>query len=313
MNPTVISTRGLSKRFADVVAADNVELKVDRGEIYGFLGLNGAGKSTTIRLLLGMLKPTAGWAELFGERIGPGTTALWRRVGHMVEAPTAYGELTVRQNLEVARRMQGIGDPRAADRVLEKMGLAPHRNRRAKVLSQGNLQRLGLARALLSDPELLVLDEPANGLDPAGVVEIRELLRRLARESGTTVFMSSHILAEVDRLATRIGIIHRGRLVEELEADELERRRQHRLEVETRDLEAAERALRAAGFTGVARAREGQKTWLEVRDARALEHPEEAARILAAADLPPTRLVKVQEDLEQYFLNRTRELDEVKS
>ena len=188
------------------------------GEIYAFLGLNGAGKSTTIRMLLGMIAPTGGRAEVLGQQVRADATELWRRVGHMVETATAYPELTVREDLDVSRRLHGVRDTATVDHMIGQLGLAAYAGRRTRTLSLGNLQRLAIARALLHEPDLLILDEPANGLDPAGVVEIRELLRGLARDRGVTVFMSSHILAEVDLLATRIGIVHRGRLIEELDS-----------------------------------------------------------------------------------------------
>ena len=247
MSDQAVATTALTKRYrGHVLAVDGVDLRVARGEIYAFLGLNGAGKSTTIRMLLGMIKPTAGHAELFGVRVRPGATDLWRRVGHLVETATAYPELTVIENLDVARRLAGIADRRQVDLMIDRLALDAYAGRRAGTLSLGNLQRLALARALLHGPELLILDEPANGLDPAGVIEIRDLLRDLARHEGVTVFMSSHILGEVDLLASRIGIVHRGRLVEELDSAALEQRRDRRLEVETRDLGAAESALRLA-------------------------------------------------------------------
>ena len=158
--------------------------------------------------------------------------------------------MTVRENLEIARRLHALTDARLVTRVIERLGLASYADRKAGALSTGNIQRLGLARALLHEPELLILDEPANGLDPAGVVEVRELLAGLARERGVTVFMSSHILTEVDRLAGRIGIIHRGRLIEELTAQKLEGLRARRLEVQAREPQKALNALAASGFAG---------------------------------------------------------------
>jgi ABC-2 type transport system ATP-binding protein len=301
-----VMTAGLSKRYGrDVLAVDRIDLRVARGEIYAFLGLNGAGKSTTIRMLLGMIRPTAGHAELFGRRVEAGATDLWRRVGHLVETATAYPELTVRENLDVARRLAGVGEPAMVDRMVERLALETYADRRAGTLSLGNLQRLALARALLHEPELLVLDEPANGLDPAGVIEIRELIRGLAREHGVTVFMSSHILAEVDRLATRIGIVHRGRLIEELDSAALESHRDRRLEIGARDLEGAERALRAAGLRPELRASEGRVDCLELRDARALESPDDIARLLVAAGTPPTHLALARESLEDHFIRLT--------
>lgn len=305
-----IATTDLTKRYgSDVLAVDRIDLKVARGEIYAFLGLNGAGKSTTIRMLLGMIKPTAGHVEVFGERVTSGATDLWRRVGHLVESATAYPELTVHENLDVARRLANVSDREAVRSMIERLGLEPYADRRARTLSLGNLQRLALARALLHRPELLVLDEPANGMDPAGVIEIRELIRSLAGERGMTVFMSSHILGEVDRLATRIGIVHRGRLIEELDTEGLEARRDRRLEIGTMDLPGTEAALRAAGLSPtVASARstpDDSMPLIEVRDRWALDAPEAIARLLVEADLPPTRLAIARGSLEDHFIRVT--------
>jgi ABC-2 type transport system ATP-binding protein len=298
-----VATTGLTKRYGrDILAVDQVDLRVARGEIYAFLGLNGAGKSTTIRMLLGMIRPTAGSAELFGQPVRPDATALWARVGHLVESATAYPDLTVRQNLDAARRLQGVADRGAVDREIERLNLGEYAGRRARALSLGNLQRLALARALLHAPELLVLDEPANGLDPAGLVEIRELLTALARTDGVTIFVSSHLLAEVDRFATRIGIVHRGRLIEELDSEALKRHRDPRLEVRTRDLDRAASALRAAGFSP--EASDGSDL-LQLRDARALSDPDEVARVLVAADAAPTHLAMARETLEDHFIRLT--------
>jgi ABC-2 type transport system ATP-binding protein len=220
----------------------------------------------------------------------------------MVERPAAYPELTVRENLEVHRRLQGVADRTATERAIRRLGLDEYADRKAGTLSTGNLQRLGLARAMLHEPELIILDEPASGLDPAGVVEIRELLAGLAREKGVTVFMSSHILSEVDRLATRIGIIHRGRLIEELAAEKMDALRSRRLEIRTRDLEAARRVLTAAGFAVTT-----AEDTLLLTEERAIDAPDAVAEILASAGSPPTRLAVEQEDLEAYFLRLTGE------
>jgi len=292
-----IETNGLSKLFGQVRAVDSVNLRVKRGEIYGFLGLNGAGKTTTIRALLGMIRPSTGSVKVLGQAVGPNRCGPWQQVGHMVELPAAYPELTVKENLEIARRLQGISDKRSTSRVIEYLGITPYADRKAGVLSTGNLQRLGLARALLHEPELLILDEPTNGLDPAGVVEIRELLASLVHENGITVFMSSHILTEVDRLATRIGIIHEGCILDELDTEKLEELRSLRLEIKVRDLEAAQRVLTRAGFTVKA----GENT-LFINDTNAIGAPDEIATILVGAGTPPTRLAVEHENLEEYFL-----------
>ena len=293
-----IETEDLGKHYGDVRAVEHLSLRVAEGEIYAFLGLNGAGKTTTIRMLLGMIKPTTGYAKVLQTRVRLGNREPWESVGYLVEMPHSYPELTVYENLEVARRLHP-GTPReAVGRIIERMGLAAYADRWTGNLSQGNAQRLGLAKALMHNPKLLLLDEPANGLDPAGIVEIRELLLELTREQGVTVFMASHILAEVSRLARRIGIIHEGRLLQELNVDELERNRRRRLLLRTRDVEAAHRALIAAGQP----AEILQDGTIELKNASCVERPDDINCLLVKAGTPPTQLIVEEEELEQYFL-----------
>ena len=295
-----IETKDLSKSFGEVHAVQKINLKVREGEIYGFLGLNGAGKTTTIRALLGMISPSAGSVKVLGQNIDSGGRGPWKDIGHSVEKPAAYPELTVKENLEIARRLQGISDKNAVERVISQLRILPYSNRKAGHLSTGNFQRLALARALLHNPKLLILDEPASGLDPAGVVEIRELLKKLVKENGLTVFMSSHILTEVSRLATRIGIIHEGHLIEELDAKKLEAMRSQRLEVKTIQPELAESILKKAGYSVNL-----NNDLLILKDDRALEHPENIATLLVNEGSPPTRLSLEQENLEDHFLRLT--------
>lgn len=292
-----VETNNLSKSYGEVHAVNSVSLRVKRGEIYGFLGLNGAGKTTTIRALLGMIRPSEGDVKVLGQAVGPGGRGPWARVGYLVESPSAYPELTVRENLEISRRLHGRSDSGATSRIIERLGIASYADRKAGTLSTGNLQRLGLARALLHEPELLILDEPANGLDPAGVVEIRGLLESLAGEKGVTIFMSSHILTEVDRLATRIGIIHMGRLIEELDTEALEKLRSKRLEVSARDLQAAQNCLQRAGYEPAL-----QDETIVLEDAHAIEYPDDVAQLMVAAGAAPMRLVVEQQNLEDHFL-----------
>jgi ABC-2 type transport system ATP-binding protein len=293
-----IEVTGLTKHFGDVTAVNDLSLKIRSGEIYGFLGLNGAGKTTTIRMLLGMIKPSAGSASLFGTSIQPGITSIWQRVGYMVEMPHAYPDLTVHQNLEVIRRLRRMNDIDAVQKVIEKLGLTHYANRRARTLSLGNAQRLGLAKALIHNPDLLILDEPANSLDPAGIVEIRDLLRSLASDNGVTIFVSSHILSEVTRLATRIGVIHDGRLVKEINTEELTEQEGQRLVVDVHNIEAALATLGKAGMT----ARSDGYNELVITDENAIRHPDEIATLLVQAGSPPYKLVIERGDLESYFL-----------
>jgi ABC-2 type transport system ATP-binding protein len=262
-----IRTTGLSKRFGQIRAVEKVELEVRRGEVYGFLGRNGAGKTTTIRMLLGLVAPSEGEIAVFGESVRANRLAALRKIGFLVEAATAYPNLTVRENLELQRRLTEA--PKGAvERVIGILRLGEYADRTSAHLSLGNRQRLSLARALIHSPELLVLDEPANGLDPAGIVEIRDLLRRLADEEGVTIFMSSHILSEVAELADRIGIMHEGRLIEEV--NRREPRKAERVAIELRAEDAAAAALALAG-----------------------------------AGIKPLRSAPVEEDLEEHFMRLT--------
>ncbi len=247
---------GVTKRYGDVAALEDVTLTVHPGEVYALLGLNGAGKTTLMRVLLGMVAPTAGTVEVLGHRLtggsgrSRGAAAAWARTGYLVESASAYPELTTRENLAVIARLRGLrapADERAVDDAVERLGLEPWEHRRARHLSLGNLQRLALAKALLHAPDVLLLDEPVNGLDPAGVVEVRTLLARLARDEGTAVLVSSHLIAEVSRIATRVGVLHHGRLRGELDASELDASARPRLEVAADDLGRARAALTGAG------------------------------------------------------------------
>lgn len=292
-----IETESLGKSYGSVRAVDALSLRVAPGEIYAFLGLNGAGKSTTIRMLLGMIQPTSGSATVLGRRISMGRQEPWAEVGYLVESHS-YPELTVTENLEIARRLHPGTPASAVGDVIARLGLSPYASRRTRTLSQGNRQRLSLAKALIHRPKLLFLDEPINGLDPAGIVEIRELLRHLAHQEGVTLFMSSHILAEVSRLAQRIGIIHQGRLLQELSIEALEQNRRHRLLVQSRDPALAHDTLREAGYVADCLS-DGT---LALTSAEALEQPDAVSRVLVEGGAPPTSLLIEKEELEPYFL-----------
>ena len=298
MKDIVIQTQSLAKTYGDTRAVNDLSLRVHQGEVYAFLGLNGAGKTTTIRMLLGMVKPTAGTVAMFGNTIEPGETDVWSSVGYLVESASAYPELSVYENLEVVRRLRQGCDRRAIDQVVERLSLGVSLHRAAGTLSLGNRQRLGLAKALLHRPQLLILDEPTNGLDPAGIVEIRELLRELTLQDGVTVFMSSHLLAEVAKIADRIGILHEGKLVQEMNRNELEKRRIRRLEISARYPREARQVLLKAGYALEPEA--GERIFLT--DERAMKTPDDVCRLLVGSDHPPMHLAVQEEDLEHYFL-----------
>src|SRR5688572_4393934 len=208
-----IETRGLSYSFArNETVLREVGLAVPAGAIYGFLGPNGAGKTTTLRLVLGLLRPQQGTIHLYGQALDADRVAILRRIGSSIESPSLYGHLTASENLEVWRRLFG-SSPRRISEVLTLVGLADTGKKRADQFSLGMRQRLSIAVALLHEPSLLVLDEPTNGLDPHGILEVRDLLTRLNRDHGMTILVSSHILSEIEKLVTHVGIIHRGVLM----------------------------------------------------------------------------------------------------
>ena len=213
----MIRTRGLTKTYGSTRAVDGIDLEVREGDVYGFLGANGSGKTTTVRMLLGLVLATAGEVELFGEPMPRAAMSVLPRVGALVEGPGAYPHLSGRANLSIFDSAAGPRVARGRRRarihdVLEQVGLDPADARPTKAYSLGMRQRLGLAAALMRRPPLLVLDEPTNGLDPQGIRDIRELLVEL-NKAGTTIFLSSHLLAEVEQMSTRVGVLDRGRLV----------------------------------------------------------------------------------------------------
>jgi ABC-2 type transport system ATP-binding protein len=241
-----IRARGLTKQFGSLTAVNHLDLDVPRAKIYGFLGPNGSGKTTTIRCLLGLARPTGGDLRLLGRRVPDGLGAAIRRTGAIVETPALFPTMTARENLRLLGSIDGIGH-RRVDEALETVGLAPRRDDLVKKYSLGMRQRLALAAAMLKDPEILILDEPANGLDPAGMREVRDLVRSLANE-GRTVFVSSHILAEIEQTCDRVAILARGRCVTHGTVEEVMAKAGHRASVLVRvdDVCVGEAALRSA-------------------------------------------------------------------
>jgi len=247
MESNLIQTHGLSRRFGTQLAVDDLNLLVPAGGVYGFLGPNGAGKTTAIRMLLGLIRPTAGEVQMFGLKLIENRHSLMRRVGALVEAPSLYPHLTGRENLEVTRRL--VASPRnLVDAALESMNLTKDADRRVREYSLGMRQRLGLALALLNKPELLILDEPTNGLDPAGIHEMRALIRRMPEELGVTVFLSSHLLSEVEQIASHIGIIHEGKLLFQGTLAELQNKQRIQLNVGVKQPAQAIDCLTKAGW-----------------------------------------------------------------
>lgn len=295
----VIMLSGLTKVYGGTVAVNDVNLHVKKGQIFGFLGLNGAGKTTSIRMLLGMITPTRGEAYILGEKVKAGGFGRWNHVGYIVETPYSYPELTVKENLEIVWKLRGMKDRSSISRIIELLKLEKYASVKAKHLSLGNGQRLGIAKALIHRPEILILDEPTNGLDPAGIVEVRELLRSLAENEGVTILVSSHNLDEVSRMASNIGIIHNGRLVREMDTIQLEKELRKSLVVGSWEKERMEEILMKNGFSVDSSA---GSTYVGLTGMEAVTYPDRIARILVEAGCPPTLLKVEQENLEAYFL-----------
>lgn len=242
-----IETTGLSHRFANGdTALHNISLRVGEGSIYGFLGPNGAGKTTTLRLLLGLLTKQQGDIRIFGREFGPNRSAILREVGSLIESPSMYGHLTATENLLVWQKVYQCPKNRIAE-VLQLVGLGDTGRKKAGQFSLGMKQRLGIATALLHSPKLLILDEPTNGLDPHGIVEIRELLKTLNQQAGITILISSHLLPEIERLVTHVGIISQGQMRFEGSLEALKQRQQEASSVvlDTNDSPGALQLLRA--------------------------------------------------------------------
>ncbi|HLZ23446.1 MAG TPA: ABC transporter ATP-binding protein [Ktedonobacterales bacterium] len=218
----VLRTVNLTKQYGQRTAVNNLNLAVHRGDIFGFLGPNGAGKTTTIRMVLGLIAPTSGHAEILGQNVATNGARILPRVGALVETPALYLYMSGRDNLRAVGSVLGGAAESRIDAVLDLVGLRARAKDRVKTYSLGMKQRLGVAIALLQDPDILILDEPANGLDPAGIVEMRDLMHRLASE-GKTVFISSHILSEVQQICTRVAIVSLGQLITESTVEELTR------------------------------------------------------------------------------------------
>lgn len=292
----VIQTNSLSKRFGATLAVNNISVHVKQGEIYGFLGLNGAGKTTLIRMLLGMIKPDSGTISLFGKPI-TSKSQNWNDIGYLVETPYSYPNLSVYENLKVIGKLRHLTDKNAIENIIEKLKLTKYKNTPAQTLSLGNQQRLGLAKALIHEPKLLILDEPINGLDPEGIVQVRNLLIELAQK-GSTIFLSSHILGEISKLAHRIGIIHEGKLIKELTTDELSNQIIKKILVQTTDNQKALHYLQNSNYSAV----QTNTDEIEISSPQAVAHPEHISKLLTECGLPPKQIFLFTEDLEMFFL-----------
>jgi len=248
MSEWILQTDGLTKKLGGRAVVNDVNVKVMRGDIYGFLGPNGAGKTTTIRMLLGLARPTAGTVRIFGKDMKRERLAVLRKVGSLVEYPSYYGHLNAVENLEAIRRLLTDVPRSRIDEALAVVRLTKDAKQPVKGYSLGMKQRLGIAAAMLGQPELLILDEPTNGLDPAGILEMRELIKSLPVEQGVTVLVSSHLLSEIEQMATRVGIIAKGRMIFQDSIGELRRQARSRIVFGVSNPEEAWRVLLARGY-----------------------------------------------------------------
>lgn len=248
MNDLIINTKQLTKKFGSKRVVNHVNLQVKKGEIYGFLGPNGAGKTTTIRMLLGLARPSKGSIEIFGKDIKKDKLSILKKVGSLVENPSYYGHLTAYENLESVRILLDAPKSRI-DEVLSIVRLTKDAKRPVKGFSLGMKQRLGIATALLGNPELLILDEPTNGLDPSGIIEIRELIKSLPKEHGITVVISSHLLSEIDQMATQVGIISKGHIIFQDSITKLRERASSKIKITVNEGESAWKMLLSHGIT----------------------------------------------------------------
>ena len=297
-----IRTANLSKRYGTKNVVNNLNLSIKSGEIVGFLGLNGAGKTTTMRMMLGLIKSTSGECYIQGKKLDLSNLELRNEIGYIIETPYSYPDLTVRENLEIVSKLRGVNKDNI-DWVIEKLKLKQYEHKQEKHLSLGNVARLGIAKAIIHKPKILILDEPTNGLDPFGVIEVRELLKELANNLGTTVLISSHNLEEISKIATRIVIIHEGRLIREVESNELEQYLEKKLLVTGSNNKAMKEVLSNHGYqVNIQSDTENNIDFLELIDKKSVEYPEEIATLLVNAGYPPKSLAVEKEDLEHYFL-----------
>lgn len=298
-----IKTVNLSKKYGKNFVVNDLNLSIESGEIVGFLGLNGTGKTTTMRMLLGLIKPTSGECYIQGNKIDQYNVEALNEIGYIIETPYSYPELTVQENLEIVSTLRGIRNKDVIDWVIEKLKLDQYKDKQVKHLSLGNIARLGIAKAIIHKPKILILDEPTNGLDPFGVIEVRELLKELANNLGTTVLISSHKLEEISKVATRIVIIHEGRLIREVESKELDLYLEKRLLVSGSNNKAMKEVLSAKGYqVNFKSDLENNSCYLELIDTKSVESSEEIATLLVNAGYPPKMLTVEKEDLENYFL-----------
>lgn len=294
----ILKTTALTKVFNQVEVVKSLNINVKKGEIYGLLGPNGAGKTTIMKMITNLVRPTAGEIELFGEVLQKDSYETLKRMGAIIEYPVFYDKLTARENLELHCEYMGYPNIKDIDKVLDLLKLKGSNNKKVKEFSLGMKQRLGIARAILTKPELLILDEPINGLDPEGIREIRELLKRLSREHGMTIIISSHVLAEIEQVADTIAVVSEGKLIEEVSMNDVRAMNVEYIEVETKEFKRAtyllENILKLQNFKVI-----GEDT---IRIYDTLISQNEISKCLILNDVSIESIRKKTTSLEEYFL-----------
>lgn len=299
MEEYILRTINLSKKYKDKLIVDNVNMNIRRGDIYGFIGENGAGKTSVIRLITGLVKITSGNIILFNSDIEENIKTQRKRIGSLIESPALYPEMTAYQNLEAIRLQRGISGKQEIDRVLDLVNLKNTKNKKVKNFSLGMKQKLAIAIALLGDPEFLILDEPINGLDPVSIVEIRELLKKINKDKGTTILISSHILKELNQLATTYGVISNGKLIDEFSSQDLEQRCKLSLDIKVDDINRAviiiEEQLNTNNFKVI------KDNTIKLFDY--INKPGKVSSVLVKNNIEIQQIMTNGEDLEDYYVN----------
>ena len=300
MKEVILKTYNITKKYGNQVAVNNVNMTIRKGEIYGFIGQNGAGKTTLIRLITGLIHKTGGEIELLGATGEAELNKSRTMIGSLIETPSFYTNMTARENLEVSRLVRNIPGKKCIDEVLELVGLKDVQKKKVKNFSLGMRQRLGIANAFMGNPKLLILDEPINGLDPMGIVEIRELLKKINKEKDMTILISSHILSELSELATTYGIISNGKLIEEITAEELAEKCRQYIDLKVDDTSRAvtllERELGISDYEVL----EDKK----IKVFSNLENVGEVNSILSKSGVIVESISIKGENLEEYFMNK---------
>lgn len=299
LSEILLETRNLSKHYGHHKAVDNVNMHIKKGAIYGFIGRNGAGKTTCLKMISGLSKPTYGEIEMFGYK-GKELEKVRTRIGCLIEAPGLYGNMTAYENLNIKCKLLGIKQKGYIEDILDIIGLNNVEKKKTKHFSLGMKQRLGIGLALIGEPDLLILDEPINGLDPQGIAEIRDTIQRLQQERNMTICIASHILEELSKIATDYGIIHNGSLLQELTRDELMRRCSERMEITLEHPRQAVPILDSMGFVNY--------QVVDKEHIHVFERLNESAQLnmeLAKAGIMIRGISIISEELESYFLNLT--------